>query len=230
MSLDELTTPPISIGSSSLTIEEPNVEGRPTAVEKSVAQFDPSFPLTSRYSLLHRQLADNSFYKDLYDAIVEEIQTEIEETTYRTAISKNPRFFLDADQYEEDLANQLNLLNHKPDYYLVPYMFVNPEMETEWKKWDAEGVAFSHRYRNSFYMYRFIFSRIWKHGGVYLEVYYPEDATYLTSLQRKAIRLVDNNNVPSNFLPPSGDWPKVGYITGATSYDAFSSLYKFRFF
>jgi hypothetical protein len=220
---------PVIIGDPSLTIKEPFSGGGTKDYEKSFQYFDSSFPLPSRYSLLHKQLSQLPFFRDLFDAFKEEIQTIIENITYPSAISFNSQYVGDLKKYEEDLKNVLSMLNYKPDYYLTPYLFSNLEVEIEWKKWNARSVFFSHRYRNSFYAYKFIFSRIWKHGGVFLEVYYPETSTTLTPLKDKAVRLVDNSTVIRHFLPPSDNWPAPGYITGAESYDAFSSLYTFKF-
>ena len=192
-------------------------------------QFNKDFPLEPQYHHLHHLLEQSSYYREFLEALVEEIQFEIEERIHKKNISFDPSYFIDMDEYDERLNHMSQLLNHTQEYYLTPYLFDSEAQEVEWKKWDIESVPFMHRWRNSYMAYRYTFSRIWMHGGMYVELYYPEGEGTLNELSNKAVRLVDNSSIVENWIPALGNWPEPGYVTGIRSYDQFQRLYSFRF-
>ncbi len=200
-------------------------------VVRTFRRFQSEFPLDTKYHYLHHVLEQNDFFRELLEALTEEIQFIIEEEVHPSAIQYNPLFYPGMDEYNANLTSVATLLNHEPDYFLTPYMFNVEDHEVEWKKFDINSVQFMHRFRNSYMAYQFIFSRIWRHGGIYLEVYYPEGmgTGILNEYTDKAVRLVDNRSVGADWLPPIGNWPKVGYLTGLESYNQFERLYAFRF-
>jgi len=198
---------------------------------KTHKDFNPEFPIEAKYHYLHSLLAENPFYQEMLEAFTEEIQKIIEDRIHHKAIRYSSFYFTDMDSFDDQMTNIGQLLNHDPDYYLAPYMFDVTRREVEWKKYDTESTYFMHRFRNSFMAYKFLFNRIWRHGGIYLEIYYPEGQGLgvLNEFTDKAVRLVDNSNVMQDWLPPIGSWPEVGYITGLESYNQFEQLYAFRF-
>jgi len=199
---------------------------------QSYRDFNPEFPIEPVYHYLHHLMENSEFFREMLEAFTEEIQEIVETLVHLKAISYASHYFPgDMDHFDNQMRNIGQLLNHDPDYYLVPYMFDYRRQEIEWKKFDTESTHFMHKYRNSYIAYKFLFSRIWRHGGIYLEIYYPEGqgTGVLNEVTDKAVRLVDNSTVMFDWLPPVGNWPTPGYITGLESYNQFERLYAFRF-
>lgn len=223
----EITTP----AHPQKTIQYFDGVGNRREVTRTWRQFNDEFPIESKHFHLHHLMEDSEYYRDMMDAFVEEIRYELEKRVHPKNISFDPRYYTDPEDYEDRLRNMSQLLDNDPDYYLIPYLFETQSAATEWQKWDIESVPFMHKWRNSYRAYKFIFSRIWMHGGMYLELFYPEGqgTGVLNEFTDKAVRLVDNSDVMSNWLPPLGNWPNPGYVTGLRSYNAFQRLYAFRF-
>ena len=206
--------------------------GRERTVVKTFREFTRDFPLEPRYDNLHSLLRNTKYFAEALEALTAEIQDIIEDRIHVKAVASDPAYFTTYPEYDQQLRNMSSKLNHEPDYFLLPLLFENErsEITTEWKKFDVESIPFSHRFRVSAYAYVGIFSRIWRHGGIYLDVLYPEGRLNLNEYTGKSVRLVNNDTAISEFLPPSSEfWPSIGYITGVSSYDNFAELFGFRY-
>ena len=214
------------------TINYTNANQESKELVRTFEYFNNDFPLDPRYHLLHSQLRTNPFYKELLEVFVETLEEYLEEHIHPKIIKNNPYYYSNAigSSYDEDMREISTLLNHTPDYYLLPLLFNNTEREIEWKKFDILSIHFRHRYRISKAVYNFIFSNIWKHGGVYLEVFYPGSTGDLNPFSGKAVRLVDNTPALNEFIPPTGaQWPRIGLIDGHNNYESFRDIFQFRF-
>lgn len=225
-----VTEPKLRIPGEDRTIVYRDVDRFKSELVRTFSRFDSTFPLKNPKQLLHRVLQENELYAEMLDAFNEVIQEFIEELVHTKVASKNPFLYLNGEHYETELRDLALALNHSPDYFLAPLMFDSQDKTAEWMKFDTLSVAFDHRNRVSALVYSFIFSRIWRHGGVFLEVQYPAGQDTLNTFTQKAVRLVDNSNALSEFVPPQGaQWPRVGCIEGFTSYADFTDLFAFRF-